>query len=125
MKIVPQETTLVVAGAWNPAILTPEWLLKNALQKKLDGSNQIQAAMPIGLLFEFPRFELEDLLFIARTDALILFPKPISEERFAVVEQVAQRTLDQLSHTPISGVGHNFEFRDESPTPIIRRPMPG
>ena len=117
MRLVPQETTLVVAGAWNPAILTPEWLLKHALQKDLDGSNKIQAAMPVGLLFEFPRFELDDLFFIARTDALILFPKPIAEDRFSVIESVAQLTLDQLSHTPITGVGHNFEFRDVSPNP--------
>ena len=117
MRLVPHETTLVIAGAWNPAILTPEWVLRHALQKELDATNKIQAAMPVGLLFEFPRFELEDLYFMARTDAFILFPKPIAEDRFLVIESVAQRTLDQLSHTPITGVGHNFEFRDETPNP--------
>lgn len=123
MRPVTRETTLVIAGAWNPAILTPEWLLIHGLQKEIDGSNKIQAAMPVGLLFDFPRFALEDLAFIARTDALILFPSAVNEDRFALVESVAKRILDELSHTPINGVGHNFEFQDDAPEPNMLKSL--
>lgn len=119
MKLIARETTLVIAGAWNPAIMTPEWVLSHGLQKDLAGTNKVQAAIPVGLLFEFPRFGLEDLAYIARTDALILFPSATTEDSFATVETVAKRTLDQLSHTPVTGVGYNFEFQDDAPEPAM------
>lgn len=117
MKLVNQETTLVIAGAWNPAILTPSWILKNGLGKELDGNNRIEISMPVDVgAFQFPRYTLEDLQYTARTDALVFFPGETTEDRLQLLEKVAARILDQLGHTPVSGVGHNFEFQDEAPS---------
>jgi hypothetical protein len=33
MNIAPEETSLVIAGAWNAAILTPAWVIKYGLLK--------------------------------------------------------------------------------------------
>lgn len=119
MKLLAQETSLVIAGSWNPAILTPEWVLIHGLNKTLDGTNKITAAIPVGYLFQFPRFELEDLSFIARTDALVFFPTATEEGRLAILETVAKCTLEKLCHTPITGIGHNFEFQDDTPNPDL------
>jgi hypothetical protein len=117
MQIVPAETSLVIAGAWNVAILTPDWVLKHGLQKK--GEERVQVFFPAGpgLVFEFPRYALEDFSFVVRPDALILSPPGLESSKLEIVEDAAANMLDVLKHTPVTGVGHNFEFRDENSSP--------
>jgi hypothetical protein len=119
MKLHHDETSLVLAGAWNPAILTPPWVLQHGLGKKLDGTNTYQTFLPtgFGLIFEAPRYVLEELTYSVRPDSLILVPKSESTENLISVEDVAARLLTQLNHTPIGGIGHNFEFREQNPKP--------
>lgn len=119
MKIFHEETSLVLAGAWNPAILTPAWVLQNGLNKELDGTNRYQTFLPtgLGLVFDAPRYVLEDLTFSVRTDSLIITPNSETLENLAFVEATAARMLEQLRHTPMGGVGHNFEFREQNPQP--------
>lgn len=119
MKLVSTETSLVIAGAWNPAILTPQWVLQHGLNKSLDGGNLIQAFLPAtqGVIFEFPRYVLEDLSFSVRPDLFILSPVESTPERIVALEDAAARMLEQLKHTPITGIGHNFEFREANPMP--------
>jgi hypothetical protein len=33
MELIPSETSLVIAGAWNVAILNPTWVQKHGLEK--------------------------------------------------------------------------------------------
>lgn len=117
MNIVPQETSLVIAGAWNPAILTPPWVMSHAMDGQDPNAQMVQAFFPAGLngAFEMPRFAMPGFQYSARVDSLILLPSATSEEFCALVEGVARRALGQLSHTPIGGLGYNFEFRDGAP----------
>ncbi|WP_457389783.1 hypothetical protein [Roseateles sp. P5_E1] len=117
MKPVPAETTLVIVGAWNPAILTPPWVLRYGLQTEEGQAQIVHALIPAGLngAFEFPRFNLPGFQFTARPEALVLMPDHANETGLALIEDVASRVLQQLTHTPIGGIGHNFEFVDENP----------
>lgn len=117
MNIVPQETSLVIAGAWNPAILTPPWVMSHAMEGQDPNAQMVQAFFPAGLngAFEMPRFAMPGFQYSARMDALILLPGATSQESCALVEGVARSALRQLSHTPIGGLGFNFEFRDGAP----------
>lgn len=117
MKLIHEETSLVLAGAWNPAILTPAWVLQHGLGKALDGTNRYQAFLPtgFGLIFEAPRYVLDDLTFSVRPDSLIITPKSEAVDDLASAEDVAAKMLDQLIHTPVAGVGHNFGFREQAP----------
>lgn len=117
MEINHSETSLVIAGAWNPAILTPHWVLEHGLGRVLDGTNRIQAFLPAGqgVIFEFPRYGLDDFTFAARADALVVVPTATTAERIEVVEVAVARMLEQLPHTPVGGVGHNFEFVEANP----------
>lgn len=117
MKLVPNETCLVVAGAWNPAVVTPEWLLKFGLKSEAGLENRVQAFIPtgVGMVFEFPRFSLDRFSFVVRPDTLIFYPKESLESQMAEIEFVAGNTVHELTHTPIRGIGHNFEFRDAEP----------
>jgi hypothetical protein len=52
-----------------------------------------------------------------RPDSLIIAPKSETPEDLNSVEDAAARMLEELKHTPIGGVGHNFEFRELNPQP--------
>lgn len=119
MNINHGETSLVISGAWNPAILSPQWILQHGLDKPLDGTNRIQTFMPVGqgVIFEFPRYVLEDFTFTARADALIIIPTTTEQERMAIAEDASAKILQELSHTPVGGIGHNFEFQEPNPQP--------
>lgn len=117
MEIVPSEASLVVAGAWNVAILTPDWVLRNGLRR--EGGEQVQVTFPAGpgAVFEFPRYQLRDLTYVVRPDSLVVVPSSLQDEAIVHAENAVARMVEVLKHTPVSGVGHNFEFRDPAPDP--------
>lgn len=118
MTLNPGETSLVVAGAWNPAILVPAWVLRYGLLRP-DGNEPVQIALPAGqgLIFDFPRYTLPEFTYIVRPDTLIINPASQTAAGLAQAEDAAAAMLGNLPHTPINGVGHNFEFRDSDPDP--------
>lgn len=111
-------TSLVIAGSWNPAILNPQWILKHGLEKESDAA-QVKAFIPASATgaFEFPKFVIDGFSYSVRPDALIIMFDETESEKLRFGESVAAKLLSALSHTPITGVGHNFEFRDERPLP--------
>ena len=115
MQAILQETSLVIAGAWNPAILTPPWVLQHAMQQPNANAPMVQAMFPAGLngAFDFPRFSMPGFTYTARNDSVIFLPETFTEAAMNIVEAVAERIVTQLSHTPIGGIGHNFEFRHD------------
>lgn len=54
---------------------------------------------------------------MVRPDALLISPSATTPEGFETAEVAIARVLQVLSHTPIGGIGHNFEFRDAAPAP--------
>ena len=115
MQIVPEETSLVVAGAWNPAILTPAWVLQHGLGRQ--EPSQVQVFMPAGFggVFELPRYVLDQFTYVVRPDSLVLTPTQHTPGSLEAVERSVFKMLEVLRHTPVNGVGHNFEFRQQDP----------
>jgi hypothetical protein len=91
MQIVPTETSLVIAGAWNAAILTPNWVLIHGLQKK--GEEPVKIFFPVasGTVFELPRYALEEFSFVVGPQALIMSPPETVPEKLQRVEDAAAR----------------------------------
>ncbi|TNH40961.1 hypothetical protein [Paracoccus haeundaensis] len=114
----PTETALVIAGAWNTAILSPEWVLRHGLQRQAEERVQVLIPAGVGMIFEFPRYNVGDFSYVVRPDALIVAPPETSEASIAACEDAVARMIDVLKHTPVSGLGHNFEFRDEAPSDV-------
>lgn len=115
MENIPSETSLVIAGSWNAAILTPNWVLKHGLACTGEERVQIFFAAGTGLVFEFPKYTLDAFSYIVRPDALIVTPPETTQSRVETVEEATAKMLEALRHTPVTGVGHNFEFRDSNP----------
>lgn len=117
MKLVPNGVNIVLAGAWNPAILTPDWVLAEGLEIPKGQSTVVEALIPAGpgLASEHPRYTMPGFAYQCRPEALIVVPKEQTPEAMRAVEEVVARIVRKLSHTPIAGLGHNFEFREENP----------
>ena len=118
MQLVPAETSLVVAGAWNPVILTPQWVLRHGLNRPAGQSEPVQVYLPAGtgLIFDFPRYALPEFTYVVRPDSLIIVPTDQTANNLPVLEDAAASMLEHLRHTPINGIGHNFEYRDAEPS---------
>lgn len=117
MILLPEETSLVITGAWNPAVLTPNWIIQNAYpQTDAPPIQTVQALMPIGVFYAYPKYTLGLIDFTASNDLLAIHPSSTNEECCQVVDNTASKIIELLPHTPITGIGHNFEFREEQPT---------
>lgn len=114
MIIQDPATMLVIAGAWNPAILTPAWLLKEAF-----GAPEGQEE-PVGMEFALgavivPRFSLRGMLFTATPERLTIGAGTTSAEALNRCEEVGRRILAKLPHTPVTAFGENFKFIETAP----------
>lgn len=115
MQLKKGETSLVIVGAWNPAILRPDWMAREVFRF------QEGAQAPVTMEFAMvpgapPKFTMADISFVPMKDRLILYPKETTSTALAYVEAKALEILAQLPHTPVVALGENFEFFDESPT---------
>lgn len=119
MELIASETSLVVAGSWNAAILTPTWMLRHGLDRPIGEASRVQVFLPAvqGAQFDFPRYALDQFAYVVRPDALLVTPNNENPDSFDAAEGASARVLRVLMHTPISGIGHNFEFRDAASTP--------
>lgn len=107
MKLLSEKTTLVIAGAWNPAIITPQWIGKNILNIPEGTSFQVGMDLPIQGLGGSPRFTFSDLSYTPTPDTLTFYFSP---EHPAKTIEVARTILETLPHTPIVALGINFSF---------------
>jgi hypothetical protein len=118
MQLQPEETTLVITGAWNPAILSPQWVVANGF-KRDPMHEQFQVAMPMGpsAVFQDLKYTVADCQYIARPDAVIFQSTSGEIGAFASIEEAAANILNELQHTPVNGIGHNFSFVENNPDP--------
>lgn len=126
MRILEESVTLVIAGAWNPAILSPNWIAAQAMQLQVGENFQVQVQLPMGLGAlnlggARPRLAFEGITVSAEPHA-VTFKLAFDDE--AQVQRsinTAARILELLPHTPVSGFGFNFSFETDTPSQDLIR----
>jgi hypothetical protein len=108
--------TIVIAGAFNPAILVPPWIAKNVLTAPLGENFQVQVHTPITGIAPLPRFTFGGLSFSPSFQNLTFFLEDSDAAGCERVCDAAARILELLPHTPIAGLGWNFGFTDDHPS---------
>ena len=116
MHLVQDSTAIVLAGIWNPAILNPSWLLRyvhdiptgQGLPVQLE-----QAVMPAG---QPTRYGIGDIKYTPSRNQLVLQPVSVTPENLNLVQEKTRRILTLLPHTPVAGLGQNFQFSEENPS---------
>jgi hypothetical protein len=114
MKLIEAETTLVIAGAWNPAIVSPNWIAHHALGFARDQDFKVQLQMPVQGVGIAPRFAFEDLTIHAQPDSLIFVLDPNRPEQVTKSFNTAAAVLNLLVHTPVAGLGINLSYSLEA-----------
>ena len=105
MQTKPSSFSIVLAGKWNPAIITPPWILANLLE-----DNQ-QIEIEFSLSFDIPsRFKINNITISPSIDRIILVSNDGSDESLELIELIAIKLCNILSHTPLVAVGINFSF---------------
>lgn len=106
MPITLQSLEVVVAGRFNPHIITPDWLKKEAI---CHADAQVEMNFHIGPPGMSFHFEIDGFKWqVSDRHLRILTPSP---ERNPA--RRAADVLRVLCHTPIAGVGHNCVFRGD------------
>ncbi|OGJ90701.1 MAG: hypothetical protein A2487_15300 [Candidatus Raymondbacteria bacterium RifOxyC12_full_50_8] len=109
-KLVLEKTNLIIVGAWNNAIIQPNWL--SQYFPELIKEKEIPAEFVAGPTTFF-RFIFNEFICEPRKGSLIFTPKKEGDAIFSFISQLALGIYDKLPHTPILAVGHNFVFHLE------------
>ncbi len=111
MKVDLRVPTIVISGAWNPAIFQPGWIARHLFEvpegtKKLlaevvtnNGERQIRYLDNVGISVVYERIEF--------------FINSLDDECISTCEKAAINVLKTLYHTPVGPFGLNFQFCDE------------
>jgi hypothetical protein len=116
MDFLRANSSLVLVGIWNPAILNPSWLARwcFGVAEGVDLPVQVEIGVPAVIT---PRYTINGILFAPSRTNLVLQPAaPFTVEKFHQIESLAIRVLTNLPHTPISAFGFNFDFLEPTPT---------
>ncbi len=106
--------TLVVTGAWNPAIFSTEWIASELFGKATGQTIEVLQLVNVGRP-DAPVAQYIDGIGIACTpQRLELYVNEASDAAFAKAEALATKALTVLGHTPLDALGINFAYRDET-----------
>ena len=111
MKLLGDQTTLVLAGAWNPAILSPNWIGRHVLRLPPGNAFQVEMVLPVQGQGGASRFSFEGISITPAQEALIFHISPDDAGMVAKSFDVAKRILEMLPHTPVAAMGVNFSYQ--------------
>lgn len=115
MKFVADKQTIVLAGAFNPAILTPQWLARNALGYADARQFQVEMHAPVVGIGGMPRFTFDGISYAPNFQAVSFFLAGLDTAGRQRVTETIGKVLELLPHTPMTGLGFNFGFEVEQP----------
>ncbi len=116
MKAQVENWSIVLVGAWNTAILTPDWLTKH-----LGASGPVQIEFPIGNPNMPLRYTLSGVHLVVTRDHVVLAPSADDPEVLGRMESYSKSILTVLAHTPVSAIGINFAFLEEAPSDDLKK----
>lgn len=110
MKLLGEQTSLVIAGAWNPAILNPNWIGRQILGYPPGKQFQVGMQLPVMGVSAPARLSFEGMSITAAKDALTFHLDSTKPEQIQKSISVAAKILETLPHTPIAAMGFNFGY---------------
>jgi hypothetical protein len=109
MRRKPEGWNIVLAGIWNRAIFTPEWV--NELLFHEPEVETLLSIMPyLPIIYRNGQVAIE-----VSTPRVAFRPRRLDDASIQAAETMAHAVLDKLRDTPLLAVGVNFAFVEESP----------
>jgi hypothetical protein len=117
VRPVVENWNIVVAGLWNTAIFSPQWI--GGRLKELFGYTHISMEFVADQRGTQVTFLTDRFSVIPQPSALVVAMKQIDDESLSWAERLVEDILRTLPHTPVSAFGVNFAFTDETLTPDL------
>lgn len=114
MKVIEEKTTVVIAGAFNPAILRPQWVAVHGLGYPENHEFQVEMLAPVGGAGS-TRYNFDGFSYSAGFKSVTLHLKSTDFAQCHKSLLGVANVLTQLPHTPVAGLGFNFGFVVEDP----------
>ena len=109
--------SIVIVGAWNSRIFTPQWIGNGRLTR----SETIQLEIPVDEPRAPRRFTFDDVALEVQSSRISLKVTREDDDLLRRIQKMAETLLVDLPHTPITGVGTNFSFIDSEPNATVTR----
>lgn len=116
MNIEPLNWSVVIAGYWNQAILTPAGIAYRLFKK--DKGTPVQVEVPLDGIAPY-RVKDGPIIVMGEPTALRIFTEPPSYESLQRALEIAQIALKELPETPVLAAGFNIAYRIEDISEII------
>jgi hypothetical protein len=109
-KIITEKCNFIVIGAWNPAIIQPQWLKKEFPTLIPENFNvQVVAGVVSSFRIEFP----DEFVLDPNGGRLVFIPKKMDDTILNKIADLGRGIHKALSHTPIAAAGCNYVFKLE------------
>ncbi len=105
--LMPVDWNIVIAGAWNVAILTPEGIKRRLFQLDQGTAIEVQVALDIGAPI---KVKYENIVVQPSSRSLVISPLVQDIEHLGKSVEIAKRALSDLPETPLVAAGVNFRF---------------
>ena len=118
MKQVVQGTNVIVlVGAWNIAIFTPEWVKANLLP---DVDFKVFFPSMVGCSL---KFQTELLAFCIEGNRLQfeVIKQESLQDAYVEIIQLLRIILRKLAHTPVNAVGTNYVYDFDAPFEVLSK----
>jgi hypothetical protein len=116
MRAKVETWTIVLSGAWNYRLFTPEWVGRELLEgRQQQMTVEVPLSPGVGL-----KYGADGLVLIPSETRLIFGVEEADVALMSRAEALAKKTLTLLPHTPVGGFGINFGFEEEEPGEKLR-----
>jgi len=104
---------LVIIGAWNTLLISPQWLnnyvFDGELEDKIDVKLEINGNNVISRVYDLPDFKLE-----VSPSRLCFILRQLNDQHFNILHEKVLRILNTLQHTPLQAIGVNYVFLENN-----------
>lgn len=118
MNIEPFDWSVIIAGYWNQAILTPAGIAYRLF--KLPKDTPVQVEVPLDGIAPY-RVRDDSIVVMAQPKRLHIITDPPSYENLQRALQIALVALSELPETPVKAAGFNILYRIEDMPEVILR----
>ena len=117
--MTPKENswTIVIAGNWNRMIFSPNWV-----GKKIFKAQEVEVRVPLQITNPIV-YKHEDITLGINEARVTIGMLALTDESIKHGEKIACMILQQLYHTPVSGIGVNFVFKETNPTKALNEAL--
>lgn len=116
MSLKPHDWSVIIAGRWNRAILTPQGIATRLF--KLPAETPVEVEVPLDALGPY-RVSHNRITVTAGWQHLVIEPRDQTYERLAEAMKIGQFAIEDLPETPLSAVGINIRYRSEESIEVL------